>query len=180
MKVKVKLLSCVQLFATPWTVAYQASPSMGFSRQDYWSGLPFPSPGDLPDPGIEPGSPALEADALTSELSGKHIYACICIYMFLRSTPWNMSVFIRSAENEDQEYRNSQVTVKAWSETHQVGGWDCRVFLLLRVPGDWVLEQVPACWVVSDSLQPMDCSSPSSSVQWISQARILEGVAISF
>ena len=62
-----KLLSRVQLFATPWTVAYQASPSMGFSRQEYWSGLPFPSPGDLPDPGIKPGSPASEADALTSE-----------------------------------------------------------------------------------------------------------------
>ena len=56
---KVKLLSRVQLFATPWTVAYQASLSMGFSRQEYWSGLPFPSPGDLPDPGIEPMSPAL-------------------------------------------------------------------------------------------------------------------------
>ena len=55
---------------TPWTVAYQASPSMGFFRQEYWSGLPFPSPGDLPDPGIEPGSPALEADALTSEPQG--------------------------------------------------------------------------------------------------------------
>ena len=62
-----KSLSSVQLFATPWTVAYQTSPSMGFSRQEYWSGLPFPSPGDLPDPGIEPGSPALEADALISE-----------------------------------------------------------------------------------------------------------------
>ena len=59
MKVKVKSLSCVQLFATPWTVAYQAPPSMGFSRQEYWNGLPFPSPGDLPDPGIKPGSPAL-------------------------------------------------------------------------------------------------------------------------
>ena len=58
-EVKVKSLSRVRLFATPWTVAYQASPSMGFSRQEYWSGLPFPSPGDLPDPGIEPGSPAL-------------------------------------------------------------------------------------------------------------------------
>ena len=67
MKVKVKSLSRVRLFGTPWTVAYQAPPSMGFSRQEYWSGLPFPSPGDLPDPGIEPGSPALEADALTSE-----------------------------------------------------------------------------------------------------------------
>ena len=55
------------LFVTPRTVAHQAPPSMGFSRQDYWSGLPFPSPGDLPDPGIEPGSPNFPADALTSE-----------------------------------------------------------------------------------------------------------------
>ena len=58
-KVKVKSISGVQLFATPWTVVYQAPPSMGFSRQENWSGLPFPSPGDLPDPGIEPWSPAL-------------------------------------------------------------------------------------------------------------------------
>ena len=65
-KVKVKLLSRVRLFATPWTVAHQTSPSMGFSRQEYWSGLPFPSPGDLPDPGIELRSPAFQADALTS------------------------------------------------------------------------------------------------------------------
>ena len=69
--VKVKLLSRVRLFATPWTVAYQAPPSVGFSRQEYWSGLPFPSPGDLPNPGIEPGSPALQADALPSEPPGK-------------------------------------------------------------------------------------------------------------
>ena len=55
---EVKSLSHVRLFATPWTVAYQVPPSMGFSRQEYWSGLPFPSP-DLPDPGIETGSPAL-------------------------------------------------------------------------------------------------------------------------
>ena len=70
-KVKVKSLSRVQLFATPWTIVYQAPPSMGFSRQECWSGLPFPSPGDLPDPGIEPGSPALQADALPSEPPGK-------------------------------------------------------------------------------------------------------------
>ena len=70
---KVKPLSHVRLFATPWTVAYQAPPSMGFSRQEYWSGLPFPSPGDLPDPGIEPGSPTFQADALTSEPPGKPI-----------------------------------------------------------------------------------------------------------
>ena len=59
--------------ATPWTVANQAPPSMGFSRQEYWSGLPFPSPGDLPNPGIEPGSPALQADTLPSESPGKPI-----------------------------------------------------------------------------------------------------------
>ena len=67
-----KPLSRVRLFATPWTVAYQAPLFMGFSRQEYWSGLPFPSPGDLPDPGIEPGSPALEADSLTSEPQGSY------------------------------------------------------------------------------------------------------------
>ena len=61
---------------TPSTIAYQASLSMGFSRQEYWSGLLFPSPGDLPDPGIEPRSPALRADALPSEPPGKPI---LCI-----------------------------------------------------------------------------------------------------
>ena len=69
--VKAKSLSRVRLFVTPWTVAYQASQSMEFSRQEYWSGLPFPSPGDLPNPGIEPGSPTLQANALPFELPGK-------------------------------------------------------------------------------------------------------------
>ena len=58
-------------FVTPWTTAHQAPLSMGFPRQEYWSGLPFPSPGDLPNPGIEPRSSTLEADALTSEPPGK-------------------------------------------------------------------------------------------------------------
>ena len=66
-----KLLSRVQLFVTPWTIAYQAPLSMGFSRQECWNGVPFPSPGDLPDPGIEPRSPALQAGALLSEPPGK-------------------------------------------------------------------------------------------------------------
>ena len=73
LKVKVKSLSHVLLFSTPRTVAYQVLPSMGFSRQEYWSGLPFPSPGDLPDPGIKPGRPALQADALLSEPPGEPI-----------------------------------------------------------------------------------------------------------
>ena len=62
--------SCPTL-VTPWTVACQAPLSMGFPRQEYWSGLPFPSPGDLPGPGIEPGSPALQADSLLTEPRGK-------------------------------------------------------------------------------------------------------------
>ena len=68
---EVKSLSCVRLFATSWTVAHQPPPSMGFSRQEYWSGLPFPSLGDLPNPGTELKSLALQADALPSEPTGK-------------------------------------------------------------------------------------------------------------
>ena len=63
----VKSISRVRSFVTPWTVAHQAPQSMEFSRQEYWSGLAFPSAGDLPNPGIEPGSPTLQADALPSE-----------------------------------------------------------------------------------------------------------------
>ena len=67
----------------PWTVAHQALPSMEFSRQKYWSGLPFPSPGDIPDPGIEPGSPALWADTLLSEPPGKPtMFSRISCWMF--------------------------------------------------------------------------------------------------
>ena len=69
----VKLLSHVQLFATPWTVDCQAPLTIGFSRQGYWSGLPCPSPGGLPDPGIETRSPALQAVSLPSEPSGKPV-----------------------------------------------------------------------------------------------------------
>ena len=71
MHTEVKSLSRVRLFAAPWTVAHQAPLSMGSSRQEYWSGLPFPSPWDLPNPAIEPRSPALQADSLPTELQGK-------------------------------------------------------------------------------------------------------------
>ena len=63
---------------TPWTVAHQAPLSMGFSRQKHWNGLPFPSPGDLPNPGIEPGSPALQADSSPSEPPGKPQWGLFC------------------------------------------------------------------------------------------------------
>ena len=69
--VVVQLLSRVQFFETAWTVAHQAPLSMGFSRQEYWSGLPFPTPGDLPDPGIKPMFPALAGGFFTTEPPGK-------------------------------------------------------------------------------------------------------------
>ena len=72
------LLCRVQLFATPWTIACQASLSMEFSRQEYWSGVP--SPGDHPDPGIKPRSPALQADSLPSELQGRSYNYCRIVY----------------------------------------------------------------------------------------------------
>ena len=78
--------SRVRLFATPRAVAYQAPPSMEFFRKEYWSGLPFPSSGDLPDPGIEPGSPALQADALPSESLGKQVVANWCYSMAKTNT----------------------------------------------------------------------------------------------
>ena len=70
-KWKKVLITCVQLFATPWTVDCQAPLSMEFSKQEYWSGLPFPTQGDLPDPWMDPRSPTLQADSLPSEPLGK-------------------------------------------------------------------------------------------------------------
>ena len=88
----VKSLSRVQLFATPWTTAYQASLSMGFYMPEYWSGLPFASPGDLPNPGIEPGSPILLGRHFTVWATREvlciyvylcPVYLCICVYMYV-------------------------------------------------------------------------------------------------
>ena len=79
--------SCPTL-ATPWTVAHQAPLFMGFSRQKYWSGLPFPSPGDLPNPGIEPGSPALQADSLPAEL--RLLLLDLLLYLH-----WDAEYFLR-------------------------------------------------------------------------------------
>ena len=84
-----KSLSCVRLFVTPWTVAHQTSPSMEFFSQEYWSGLPFPSPGGLPNPGIEPRSPTLQADALPSEPPAISMllqmvgFPCCCCFLWL-------------------------------------------------------------------------------------------------
>ena len=94
------LFSHVQLFVSLWTVACQAPLSMGFSRQEYWSGLPFPSSGDLSNPGNKPKIPALQADSLPSELLGKpqagpsvssvHLLSCVRLFTFVQlcQIPW--------------------------------------------------------------------------------------------
>ena len=84
--VRVLSLSAVSDFATPWTSAHQALLSIGVSRQEHWSGLPFPSPRDLPDPGIVPGSPALQADSLLTEPPGNPKNTGVGIYSFSKGS----------------------------------------------------------------------------------------------
>ena len=95
---EIKSLSRVRLFATPWTGAHQVPPSMGFSRQECWNGSPFPSPEDLPEPGFEPRSPALQADALPSEPPGKPLikkaYVNVFIYTWLFCTLCKILKFV--------------------------------------------------------------------------------------
>ena len=97
-KNQMKSLSRVQLFVTPWTIAFQAPPSMEFSRQEYWSWLPFPYPGTLPNPGIEPRSPTLQADALPSEPPGNHYFFSIasskCHLMCITLYRWYLEIII--------------------------------------------------------------------------------------
>ena len=127
-KVKVKSLSRVRLFATPWTVAYQAPPSMGFSRQEYWSGLPFPSPGDLSNPGIEPGSPEFQADALTSEPPGKS-HSIIGRIQLMRSlTELHKMMCICSATNDLSCYINLCDTC-----TSAVNGLSCHIVIIYKM-----------------------------------------------
>ena len=100
----VQLLSYVQLFATPWTVACQPPLAMGFSRQEYWSGLTFPSPEDLPDPEIKPRCPALQADSLPSEPPGHssiyHLSVSICLSLCLSIYPWRKWKIVKKKTQE--------------------------------------------------------------------------------
>ena len=190
-KVKVKSLSRVRLFATPWTAAHQAPPSMGFSRQEYWSGLPFPSPGDLPDPGIEPRSPALQADALTSEPPGspKHNtsqsqflrredytvpdHSILYIYALWEKTGWT---FITSSVQFSRSVRSDPLRPHGLQHGRPPCPWP--------TPGDysnsWPLSQ---WWhpIISSSVILFSClqSFPASGFfQWVSSshevAKVLE------
>ena len=97
---KVKFISRVRLFATPWTVACQAPLSTGFSRQEYWSGLPFPSPGCLPNPGIEAMFPTLQADSLPSEPPRNP---------YMQSTSWKMLDWMNYKQEWRETYQQPQI-----------------------------------------------------------------------
>ena len=103
---KVKSLSHIRLFSTPWTVAYQAPLSIGFSRQYYWSGLPFPFLGGLLNPGLEPWSPALQKDALPSETRGK--YVTIKLFSFWEKKKklhaWRFRIMSETGDDVDMSY----------------------------------------------------------------------------
>ena len=111
-----KSLSRVWLSVTPWTVAHQAPMSMGFSRQEYWSGSPFPPPGDLPDPGIEPSSlrsPVLAGGFFTSSATWEVVIWLGCIYFFFKS---NLQVVI----NKPCDQCRINYVISAWSVTWSV------------------------------------------------------------
>ena len=113
--VVVQSLSLVWLFATPWTIAHQAPLSMGFSRQEYWSGLPCPSPGDLPDPGINPSSPALAGGFFTAEPPGNPIYFS-ATSMILKSSK------LQACSSWDRKVKVLKRELK-YPQVFQVGSW---------------------------------------------------------
>ena len=158
-----KSLSCVQLFATLWTVSYQAPPSMGFSRQEYWSGLPFPSPGDLPNPGIKPGSPTLQADALTSEPPEKPLKVTSYHLCHIMCHNWHLIMF--TMFNGLEVSHRSSLPSRGEDHTGVTGG--CATELL---SGKWGLEPCHTA-----SLQPRHLLFPAAivatwncSVSWVS------------
>ena len=149
--VAVCLLSHIWLFVTLWAVAHQALLSMEFSRQEYWSGLPFPSPGDLPDPGIKPGSPALQADSLPSEPQGfpselDSFSLCLCQVMPVfaeASGPCLFPVF----QSQEKQSRAGISKARPWElAVSEVEG------VLPREPSQ-LLDGL-LCWVLERCLSP--------------------------
>ena len=110
--------SCLSL-ATPCTIACQAPLSMGFSRQEYWSGLPFPSPGDLPDPGIEPRSPTLQANSLLTELWGKpYTLKLKIIYTTTIRQDTKVILFLFWFHGNKQNWKLASMKTAAWVYNH--------------------------------------------------------------
>ena len=163
--------SCLTL-CNPTNCSLSGSLSMGFSRQEYWSGLPFPSPGDHPDPGIKPRSPALQADSLPSELQGRSYNYCRIVYAaaakLLQSCP-------TLCDPIDWTMQPTRLP-RPWDSPGKNTGVGCH-FLLQYMKVKSKSEAAQSCPTLSNS---MDCSPPGSPVPGILQARTLEWVAISF
>ena len=194
------MLSHVRLFATPWTVACQVPLSRGFSRREYWSGLPCPSPEDLHDPGIKPWSPALQADSLPFLVTGALLcrssyyshsskewewFWSLQSFRDLRTSPFStysfqgqMGVNQRMGEGRDIEdhkggfYGPVRAVTPATSSHISLSGAQSPVTTYIKV----LVAQ--SCLILCD---PMGCSPPpGSSAHGILQGRILEWVAIPF
>ena len=155
--------SCLTLM-TPWTVAHQAPLSMGFFRQEYWSQLPFSSPGDLPDPGIEPASPVAPTLQVESLLLS-HL-----------GNPAAAAKSLQSCPTLCDPIDGSPPGSRPWDSPGKNTGVECH-FLLQCMKVKSESEVAQSCRTLSD---PMDCSLPGSSVHGIFQARVLEWSAISF
>ena len=161
-------LSCAQLFATPWTVACPAPLSMGFSRQEYWSGLPFPPPGDLPHPGIESASPALADGFFTTKPARKHEVPITCMSSGLH--PWEPWGWVAQCESILMKSAFIWSPLVQGSEHERLGGTQFLsflpplVFLLdagntsLPLPGTWSLAQARL-------LLPRDLQGPRAETQ---------------
>ena len=163
--------SHVQLFATPWTVAHQAPPSMGFSRQEYWSGLPCPPSGDLPDPGIKPAfftSPALAGGFFTTSATWEaHYFTTI-------SLKTNPSQYFRLHFISPERQRHK---VREIRTSHLLVIYLLSVCILLFLKDAAAAKSLQSCPTLCD---PIDGSPPGSPVPGILQARTLEWVSISF
>ena len=159
-------LSHVQLFTNPWTVVHQAPLSVEFSRQEYWSGLPFPSPGDLPNPGIKPVSPASRGRVFTvwatREAQVLHDYSR-CYFWVKLDEGYTRSLCVISY--------NCVCVYNYLKRRKDIKGKKYGAFCSL------VCMCAQLCLTLCD---PMDCSLPDSSVHETFQARILEWVALSF
>ena len=122
---------------TPQTVAHQAPLSMGFSRQEYWSGLPIPSPGNLPDPRIEPGSPTLQADSLPSELSFIEFLLCAKLSIYVI---FHLTIHMTISKMRTRKLRNSADVIKVIYLRGQAG-IQAQTFLPSTIAHIMILKQ---------------------------------------
>ena len=164
---KVKSLSHVQLFATPWTIAYEAPPSMGFSRKDYWSGLLFPSPGDLPNPGIEPGSPTVSHQRSPYMATGKTIALTIWTFVgkvtsLLFNTLSKLSILCLGLEKWQKARRMMKQHFSTRGDSPLPGNIWQHTFLLCLGGCDWHLVGR-----VQGFCQTPDLTGQSHSEEWL-------------